>query len=124
MLDTHITLWWLSEDRRLPKKARSAVSDPENSIFVSSATIWESAIKATLGRLEVVDNLPEEIEAERFELMDITASQAWMAGFLPRHHEDPFDRMLAAQALSADLRMVSVDEIFETYGVKVLPLDD
>lgn len=100
------------------------MSDPENSIFVSSATIWESAIKATLGRLEVVDNLPEEIEAERFELMDITASQAWMAGFLPRHHEDPFDRMLAAQALSADLRMVSVDEIFETYGVKVLPLDD
>lgn len=70
-----------------------------------------------------MDNLPEEIEAEGFELRDITAGQAWKAGFLPRHHADPFDRILAAQALLDDLTMVTVDDIFEDYGVKVLPLD-
>jgi len=122
LLDTHIVLWWLSDDPRLPTTARDEIADPDNTVFVSAATLWEAAIKASLGRLEVADDLPAEIAAEDFELMDISPEHAWRAGLLPPHHQDPFDRMLSAQALLQDLTLVSVDGIFGSYGVKLLPL--
>jgi len=121
LLDTHILLWWLADDRRLPRRARREISEQDNSVFFSSASIWEAAIKVSLGRLEVPENLPDEAAAEDFEEMGVSAAHAWAAGFLPPHHQDPFDRILAAQALAQNMTMVSVDEIFDAYGVKRLP---
>lgn len=91
-------------------------------MLISSASIWEAAIKAALGRLKAPENLPDELAAEDFESMEVSAEHAWAAGFLPQHHHDPFDRMLAAQALTEQVTFVSVDEIFDLYGVKRLPL--
>ena len=75
-----------------------------------------------MGRLDAPENLPDEVAAEDFEQLGISAEHAWAAGFLPRHHQDPFDRMLAAQALTEDMALISLDEIFDEYGVRRLPL--
>jgi PIN domain nuclease of toxin-antitoxin system len=88
---------------------------------VSAATIWEAGIKIVLGRLDVGRaNLVEEISANEFEHLPITAEHAWMASRLPRHHDDPFDRMLVAQARSEDLVLVSSDLKLEPYDIRLL----
>ncbi len=122
LLDTHILLWWLEDNIKLPKRARREISEPGNTIFFSPASIWEAAIKASIGRLDVPETLPDDIGHEDFEELLVSAGHAWTAGFLPPHHQDPFDRMLAAQALEENLTLVSVDEIFDDYGVRRLSL--
>ncbi len=121
LLDTHAFLWWLSDDRRLPAAARDAIRDPHTIVHVSAASIWEIAIKAKLGRLAVRDgDLAAEIEANGFAELPITARHAQNAGALPRHHDDPFDRMLIAQARIEDLVVVTHDRQFSRYGVHIL----
>jgi PIN domain nuclease of toxin-antitoxin system len=95
LLDTHSFLWWLNDDPRLKGKARRAIADPESTVWVSAATIWEIAIKHGLGRIDApVDQLPADLEASRFLALSITPAHAVAAGRLPHHHRDPFDRML------------------------------
>jgi PIN domain nuclease of toxin-antitoxin system len=121
LLDTHAFLWWLSDDRRLSTAARDAIREPHAIVHVSAATIWEIAIKAKLGRLDVRDSdLVAEIEANGFTELAITARHAQSAGALPRHHDDPFDRMLIAQAQMEDLVVVTHDRRFRRYGVQIL----
>jgi PIN domain nuclease of toxin-antitoxin system len=121
LLDTHAFLWWLSDDRRLSTTARDAIREPHAIVHVSAASIWEIAIKAKLGRLDVRDcDLAAEIEANGFVELAITARHAQSAGGLPRHHDDPFDRMLIAQAQMEDLVLVTHDGRFRRYGAQVL----
>ncbi len=121
LLDTHAFLWWLSDDPKLSTAARDAIRDPHAIVHVSAASIWEIAIKAKLGRLHVRDgNLATEIEANGFVELVITARHAQSAGALPRHHDDPFDRMLIAQAQLEDLVVVTHDRKFRRYGVQLL----
>jgi PIN domain nuclease of toxin-antitoxin system len=122
LLDTHILLWWLSDDPLLPTSARQAVARPDNAVVVSAATAWEIAIKRAAGRLEAPDDLLEVLSGNDFETLPISAAHALVAGGLPPHHSDPFDRMLIAQARSESLTLVSVDERFSQYGVELLPL--
>lgn len=122
LLDTCAFLWWLDDDRRLGRAARQAIAGPSALVFVSAATIWEIAIKTALGKLDVGGaDLPREIAGNGFLDLPITARHAAAAGALPRHHEDPFDRMLIAQAASEGLTVVTRDGAFEAYGIALLP---
>jgi PIN domain nuclease of toxin-antitoxin system len=121
LLDSHTFLWWLADDSRLKDVARHEISDPESLVFVSAATIWELAIKAALGRLESGDmDLVEEIAENGFIELAITARHAEYAGRLPRHHDDPFDRMLVAQAIIEGLTCVTRDPELSKYAVPTL----
>ncbi len=121
LLDSHVFLWWLADDSRLEDTAGSEISDPESLVFVSAATIWELTIKAALGRLESGNtDLVEEITENGFVELAITARHAEHAGRLPRHHDDPFDRMLVAQAMVEGLTCVTRDREFSKYAVPTL----
>lgn len=121
LLDTHAFLWWLAADERMSESAREAVADPDALVFVSAATIWEIAIKTALGRLQAGGaDLVEEIGENGFSELPITPRHAWDAGTLPSHHQDPFDRMLVAQARQEGLRCVTRDPAFREYEVKTL----
>ncbi len=122
LVDTHILLWWLSDDPMLPAAAREAISSPDNEVMVSAAAVWEIAIKKAVGRLEAPDDLLDVLIANDFQTLAITAAHAVLAGVLPPHHSDPFDRMMIAQAQAGDLTLVSVDGRFPQYDVKLLAL--
>lgn len=120
LLDTHVLLWWLADDPSLGEEARAGISDPGSSVFVSAATVWEVSIKQTLGKLEVPTDLLSQIELNRFEPLSMTASHAYAAGALPRHHDDPFDRMLVAQAMKEDLVLLTRDTRMSRYDIETL----
>ncbi len=120
LLDTHVLLWWLANDATLGAEARSRISNPDSAVYVSAATVWEMSIKKALGKLESPSDLLYRIGSNRFEPLSITASHAQAAGALPRHHDDPFDRMLVAQAMQENLTLLSRDPRMAPYGVDIL----
>lgn len=120
LLDTHVLLWWLGGDPRLSSTMRGAVSDPANDILVSAASAWEMSIKSALGRLSMPGDLMEELARQGMTELPVTIQDALAAGALPRHHDDPFDRMLIAQARRHDLVLASVDSRFASYDVALL----
>ncbi|MCE3243505.1 MAG: PilT protein [Deltaproteobacteria bacterium] len=118
LLDTHVLLWWLSDDRKLAKNARDIIANSDNDVLVSSASAWEISIKAALGRLEIeLDDLESALVKNGFRSLPIGLQHALTAGRLPNVHRDPFDRMLVAQASIEELRVVSHDRVFERYGL-------
>ena len=120
LLDVHALLWWLADDPTLGQPARAAIRDPSTDVLVSAGTIWEIEIKRALGKLEAPDGLLAAIEAAEFDTLPITGADAERAARLPRHHRDPFDRLLVAQAGRLDGLIVSRDRLFEPYEVNVL----
>lgn len=123
LLDTHIMLWWLADDPKLPPPAGSAIADGESFVAVSAASVWEVAIKKAIGRLDAPDDLLDAIEANNFDSLSISPAHALAAGALPAHHADPFDRMLIAQARAEGLAVVTVDARFSAYDVEILQFD-
>jgi PIN domain nuclease of toxin-antitoxin system len=119
LLDTNVFLWWVNQSR-ISAAARHAIEDPFAQVFVSAATFWEIAIKQNADRLTAPDNLELQLSLNRFRPLFITISHAWTAGFLPRHHDDPFDRVMIAQAQVENLTLVSRDRMFERYEVQLL----
>ena len=120
LLDTHVLLWWLSDNKSLTTKAVTAIRNGENTIFVSAATAWEISIKRVLGKLKAPDGLEETLESNRFHQLPISIRHGLVAGSLPRHHDDPFDRMLIAQAQTEHLTIITHDVRMEQYGVSLL----
>lgn len=121
LLDTHALIWALAAPHRLAADARTAIVLPENTVHVSAATAWEIAIKHALGRLAFpIDRFVTEVEAAGFSHLPIRADHALAAGSLPRHHADPFDRILVAQALIEGLTLVSDDAAIAAYDVPLL----
>ena len=120
LLDTHALLWWLA-DEGLTNQARDAIADPANLVVVSAASAWEISIKKALGKLAAPDDLEQQVHAGGFLPLQISISHGIAAGQLPRHHEDPFDRMLIAQAFAEGLTIVTRDKRFEDYGVALIP---
>lgn len=122
LLDTHVFLWWVDGTRALPRKARDAIADSGNICRVSIATCWEMAIKVSLGKLRLPTPIerfvPDHMAANGFRLLGIDLGDVARVATLPFHHRDPFDRLLAAQALDGDLAIVSADRIFRRYGVR------
>jgi PIN domain nuclease of toxin-antitoxin system len=119
LVDTHAVLWWLTDDPALSRPARDALGDPANEPLVSTATVWKIAIKRALGKLTAPDDLPDRIVDEGFAWLPIGAAHAWAVRDLPAHHQDPFDRLLVAQALTERLPIVTTDARFADYGVDV-----
>lgn len=120
LLDTHTLLWAIQDDPRLDAEARLAIADRSNEVYVSSASVWEISIKRSQGRLEAPDNLVATIAQTEFTELSINHIHAKLAGELPLHHRDPFDRMLVAQAQVEDLVLVTRDPHIMNYDVPTL----
>lgn len=120
LVDTHALLWWLDDDRALTSDARSVIADPAIAPLVSAASLWEISIKLVLGKLDAPKDLPDVAEAEGFGWLPIDERHGWAAGMLPDHHQDPFDRMLIAQAQVEGLPIVTGDPAFAPYGVSTI----
>ena len=117
LLDTHILLWWVMGDRRLSKALAAVVADPENDIVVSAASIWEIAIKRSLGRIEVdLDELLSSMNADGFAELPVRFAHTLRLESLPRHHDDPFDRLLIAQSIADGRRLVTKDAAILGYA--------
>jgi PIN domain nuclease of toxin-antitoxin system len=121
LLDTYAFLWWLAESPKLKREARIAIADATALVHVSAVTVWEITIKAQLDRLDPgTERIDQEITANGFVELPISAYHALVAGKLPPHHNDPFDRMLIAQAQVENLVVVTHDKIFSDYKVNIL----
>ena len=123
LLDTHVLLWWLANDPKLSADVREIIRNPVNDSFVSVATIWEIAIKTSLGKLKQPDDLLAVLRDNRFQVLDISAEHCLNVGSLPWHHKDPFDRMLISQALVEGLTIITVDQKFKFYDVPLFSDD-
>lgn len=121
LLDAHAALWWLADDATLDRGAHAAIRDPGNDVLVSAATVWEVAVKRAIGKLEAPSGFAIAVERSGMSILPITGTDAELAGGLPPHHRDPFDRMLVAQSTRVGALLVSRDTAFEAYGVPVLP---
>ena len=121
LLDTHAFIWWMNGNERLARRARRAINDDTNVVFVSAASAWEIATKYHRGRLveagTIVPDIAAAIADQDFEELPITVEEATRAGTLPGPVRDPFDRMLIAQALSRNLVLISNESLFDQYGV-------
>jgi PIN domain nuclease of toxin-antitoxin system len=124
LLDTHVFLWWITDDSRLSPKARELISDGQNELFLSAASAWEIAIKAQIGRLQLSDKpdilIPDQLSKNAIETLPVYLRHALHVFDLPGHHRDPFDRMIIAQAKLEDLPIISSDKIFGQYQVEVV----
>ena len=116
LLDTHILLWWVMADRRLSKVIAKVLTSAENDIAVSAASLWEITIKRGLGRLEIdLDELVSTIAADGFSELPMRFVHARKLEVLPRHHDDPFDRILIAQSIVEGRRLVTTDQAILDY---------
>ena len=124
LLDTHTFLWWVDDAPELTAKGRRAIADANNECCLSVASCWEMAIKASLGKLRLTRSVErfvsEQLAANRFTLLNINLRHVSKVEKLPFKHRDPFDRLLAAQALTEKFTIISADRVFSDYGVKVL----
>jgi len=122
LLDTHALLWWLDGDQRLSPTARSLIGDENTIVFVSAASAWEISTKVRIGKLpgavEVAEQFVEVIGRQDFEELSISIRHARLAGLLPGKHRDPFDRMLIAQAQIEGLPLVSIEQLFDHFGIR------
>ena len=123
LLDTHAFLWWITDDAQLSPKARELISDSNNTMYWSAASSWEVSIKYALGRLPLPETpeefLPAELGKNCIESLSVIDAHAFQAGCLPRHHADPFDRMLVAQAQIESLVILSNDRKLIHYDVDI-----
>ncbi len=123
LLDTHVALWAITDDPRLPEKARTSIGDRSNQVYVSAASVWEIAIKHAVKR----DDMPVSgsqalafFRASGYELLDITAAHAASVETLPALHSDPVDRLIVAQALSEPLRLMTRDAMLARYSDTII----
>lgn len=119
LLDTHVALWALTDDPRLSERARALIADPANDVLVSSASVWEIAIKHALGRGDMPISGDQALDWFRqagYQLLPIAPGHAAAVEHLPDHHRDPFDRMLVAQAMAEPLRLLTHDPLVLRYG--------
>jgi PIN domain nuclease of toxin-antitoxin system len=123
LLDTHAVVWYLDGNEKLLPNHRHLIVDARNDIFVSTVTLWELAIKISIGRLETAKSLSDilvTLQKQGFEVLPIMPGHTLQVAALPYHHRDPFDRMLIAQSLVERLSLITYDSAFKSYAVKVL----
>ncbi|MEJ7848159.1 MAG: type II toxin-antitoxin system VapC family toxin [Pyrinomonadaceae bacterium] len=121
LLDTHTLLWFISGNSNLSANARDLIEDASNEKFVSIASIWETAIKVSTGKMTLSspfdDLFPNQLRINGFGLLSVRIEHISLVTLLPFHHRDPFDRLLIAQASQENMTLVSVDEAFDNYGI-------
>lgn len=122
LLDTHAFLWFIMGSANLSVNARALIEDPANERLLSAASLWEIAIKASIGKLTLsapfADLIPEQLTLTGIDVVHIKVDQLSLLTTLPFHHRDPFDRLIIAQSLIENIPVVSIDAAFDTYGVK------
>lgn len=121
LLDTHVWLWWLADDRRLPRLFRDSINEPDNQVSVSAVSVWEVRIKSRSGKIRI-DSDPVAVSAGLgLDFLPFTIGHANRVASLPELHRDPFDRALIAQALFEDTTLLSLDEAVRRYpGLRLL----
>jgi PIN domain nuclease of toxin-antitoxin system len=120
LLDSHVVLRLFAADPVLPPKAADAVLDDANDVLISAASVWELEIKRMSGKLEAPADLLDRLERAGYRLLDIAPDQVVDAARLPRHHGDPFDRILVAQAQAEAATLVTADEVLDRYDLPVM----
>ena len=124
LLDTHAFLWMITGAEDLSKTARKIVLNSENTLFLSMASVWEMAIKSSLGKLTLRQPLkqfiPEQLQMSGISLLNIAFQHIAKVALLPLHHRDPFDRLLIAQSLVDKINILSSDKVFDAYKLKRL----
>lgn len=124
LLDTHIFLWLITNDRRLTAVYRTALADPANEVFLSVVSLWEILVKYRLGRLTFTEPpevlLPRERDAHRIQNLTLDEASVLRSASLPTIHGDPFDRMLVSQALNHSLTIATADAVVRTYPAAFL----
>ena len=124
LLDSHAVVWFLTGDTRCSARARKAIETEAGEVLVSAASAWEIATKVRLGRwteaAPIVTDLPRALTDNGFGMLDVRLDHALLAGSLPGHHGDPFDRMLAAQAQIEKLPLVTADRVFRDFPIATI----
>ena len=124
LLDTHVLLWWLTDDPKLSRTARDALMNEEHAVWVSAASAWELSTKARLGKLDqakaILQSFDAMVNEEGFQHLPITYQHALHAGALESNHRDPFDRMLASQAALEGHMLVTSDAVFQSFAIQRL----
>lgn len=123
LLDTHAFVWFLNGEKQLSLKARKAIEDINNNKYLSIASLWEIAIKMSLGKLKLnkpYRELNKFISENGFEILPVTFDHAMTVSTLPFHHRDPFDRIIAAQTIVEDFTVVTKDENIAKYTNAIL----
>lgn len=124
LLDTHAFLWFIGGDKRLSPTARELIENSNHAVYLSVASLWEMAIKISLGRLQITQDfeafMAQQLTLNRIDLLNITLEHISRVALLPFHHRDPFDRLLIAQSQCDNLPILSADVAFEAYGIERL----
>lgn len=123
LLDTHVALWAISDSKRLAKPTRSLLMAPQNSLWVSAVSVWEIAIKHALGRGDMPVSAQDALAFFReagYGLLAVSADHAAAVAALPPHHQDPFDRLLVAQAHLEPMHLLTADAKLLAYGGTVM----
>ncbi|TAK66148.1 MAG: type II toxin-antitoxin system VapC family toxin [Bacteroidetes bacterium] len=123
LLDTHSLIWFIEGDSRSGTSAKEAIENADNDIYLSIGSPWEISIKNSLGKLSIkrpYENIIEQIDRNEMEILPITFYHTVIINKLPFHHKDPFDRLIAAQAIAESLTVIGKDEGLDLYGVKRL----
>jgi len=124
LLDTHVFLWWITDDQRLSSRVREIIADGTNEILFSAASGWEIAIKTRLGRLQLPNDpeifIPEQLELNAIEVLPVQIGHALHVYQLPSHHRDPFDHLLIAQARLEKLPILTADPQISRYPVEII----
>lgn len=124
LLDSHVFLWLMNEPERVPGQVLTMCENAENTLYLSVASVWELQIKHALGKLIMRQPLKvildEQQQSNSMEILPIKLTHQWRLADLPRIHNDPFDRLLIAQAVVEDMRLISADRVFSDYPVRLV----
>ena len=123
LIDTHILIWFLEGNNLLLQPRRQIISNSQNEILVSIASVWEIAIKISIGKLTLANPLADvikQISIEDIEILPISPEHTLQVSTLPFHHRDPFDRIIIAQSQVESLPIMTDDGEFGNYGIKIL----
>jgi PIN domain nuclease of toxin-antitoxin system len=123
LIDTHTLIWFITDNDKLPSKTKKIIENLDNNCFVSIATFWEIGIKNSIGRLDLNSNLEtifKIIEDTGFDILPITTEQILRNTKLEFHHQDPFDRIIIAQAITEKLTVITKDKQFDDYNIPII----
>lgn len=120
LLDTHVLLWTFSEPERIGPEAASAFRDRVTETWVSAASLWEISTKMSAGRLDVPDDFLDRVLRAGHEILPISSGHAWLAGKLPPHHKDPFDRIIVAQGIIEGVPLITHDRQLQAYDARII----
>jgi PIN domain nuclease of toxin-antitoxin system len=120
LLDTNVLLWLFIGDERLSTELKNNIEQDPSAYYVSIVTLWEIAIKQSIGKLKVAIDIPKAIQKDGFHILSLTIEHIYAYEILPLIHRDPFDRMLVAQALSESIVIATSDSLLIDYGIKII----